>query len=312
MSEALTDDFKSLSILINDKNVTIGMEDIYTFGDGKGGGRSTNDRKNKLREQIIYALINNLIPEEWYVNDKWLNIRANLFCYLNENLNEEKYGCKLMGGRKFNYDFNICENKVEFKFQGPSVTDLPQILTLHSKDISRSSGVVAINYDEYYYDNFVKKISELYETTSPSREDFMKHIHQINYDKLPWFRYLHDNEHLHKKDKKIIVDRSINDYLLRISESINFQKISDLLYPQTKKHFMLYKDDSFHYDRISPEECRITSLAQLKKGRGEVGYHTLVLNTGKEGTTMHMLLRWKNHAGILTPAWQIKIVRGCV
>ena len=88
MSGAMTDDFKSLSILINDKNVNIGMGDICAFEDGKGGGRSTNDSKNKLREQIIYALINNLVPEEWYVNDKWFNIRANLFCYLNENLND--------------------------------------------------------------------------------------------------------------------------------------------------------------------------------------------------------------------------------
>ena len=295
----------SIIFSINSRNVTIEREHITIFELQRGGGVGMNDRNNKIREYIIYALINRHIPEEWYENEKWLNIKSQLFIYLNTYFPAEIYHCNLMAGRTSNYDFNINGNYIEYKFNAISVQSLPQILSLLSKDIP-----IGINYAEYFYNNFVPQISELYQIQPPSKEDYMNNIYQINYDKLLWFRHLYDNENQHKQEKKQIVDRSINDYLILIRESIDFRRISQLLHHQNRKHFMLYHNGTFHYDRISEEECNVTSLNCLKSGRGITGYNTIVLNTQREGTTMHLLLRWKNRAGILMPAWQIKIIRG--
>ena len=66
---------------------------------------------------------------------------------------------------------------------------------------------------------------------------------------------------------------------------------------------MLYKDGQFYSDKIHPEELIITSVVTVRRGK------YLVLQSAKAGTTHEMLLRWKNHAGILYPAWQISMKR---
>ena len=39
------------------------------------------------------------------------------------------------------------------------------------------------------------------------------------------------------------------------------------------------------------------------------GYNTVILTNKNKTVEYHMLLRWKNHAGVLFPAWQIKFKR---
>jgi hypothetical protein len=72
---------------------------------------------------------------------------------------------------------------------------------------------------------------------------------------------------------------------------------------QEGKCFLLCSANEFCSDKIEPEELVITGVIEVRLGK------YLVLQSAKPGTTHEMLLRWKNHAGILYPAWQISMKR---
>ena len=294
----------SIILQINKKATTICKSDIYKFNLQTGGGVGANDSNNRKREPLIYALVNRLIPDDWLSDEPWESINSSLSSYLDTHLPADKHTCELLAGRLYNHDYNINGANVEFKFNAISVVDIPQILSLASNKI-----IFPINYSDFFYDNgYIGAISEIYGIGMPMKTDWIKHIHQTNYDKLPWFRELKTNENNYKNEKKILVDHSIHSYLDAMKESIDFQQITTLLIPQANKTFMLYRGGTFYNDIITTDECTITSLNSLKKGRSGQ-YNTIIVNTLNERTTIHLLLRWKNHAGILMPGWQIKIVR---
>jgi hypothetical protein len=294
----------SITLQINKKATTIYKSDISKFNLQTGGGVAANDSNNRKREPLIYALINRLIPEEWLLEEAWETIDRELHSYLDTHNPSENHTCDLLAGRHYNHDYNINCRPVEFKFNARSVVDLPQILSIASNKI-----LFPINYSEFFYDNgFIGAISELYSIPVPERSPWLRHIHQTNYDKMQWFRDLKTNENIYMKEKKFLVDHSIHTYLDTVKESIDFEQITALLMPQTEKKFMLYQGGTFYNDMITTEECTVTSLNSIKKGRTGK-YNTIVVNTLNERTTIHLLLRWKNHAGILMPGWQIKIVR---
>ena len=86
-----------------------------------------NDKNNGNRENVIYAVINNLIPEEWFVSEEWNKLQSNLFIFLQKYHPGEQssYVCKKLAGRTYNYDFlitNGIDYKNEFKFNGCCVT----------------------------------------------------------------------------------------------------------------------------------------------------------------------------------------------
>ena len=63
----------------------------------------------------------------------------------------------------------------------------------------------------------------------------------------------------------------------------------------------MYCDGEFYKDTINIDELTVTKIEKITK-------NTLVLQTNST-SKINMLLRWKNHAGILFPAWQISITR---
>ena len=313
---------ESLTIQINKKKVIINKNDICVWNKCKG--RDNNDKHNGNRENMIYAMINNLIPEEWFSSETWNQLRSKLFIFLQKYHPGEQssYVCKKLAGRKYNFDFlitNGMDYKNEFKFNGKSVTDLPQILSLSTKfDI----GDITLYADYMFDEGFVSKISELYNIPTPQKEEYINFVHQTNYHKHPWCNYIYTHEDdinpsvaviymglNKKKQKHLIADYSIHKYLHSIKDKIDLQKITNKLkQTQLDKHFMLYINGDFNHDKIIEDECTIKHIDSLKKGNHGM-CHTIVLQTNKETTKIHMLLRWRNHFGVLNPAWQIKIVR---
>ena len=71
---------------------------------------------------------------------------------------------------------------------------------------------------------------------------------------------------------------------------------------QIDKHYIMYKDGKFYEDRIKKEELDVKKIEKIKNN------NSIVLETNTS-SKICMLLRWKNHAGILFPAWQISINR---
>ena len=146
-----------------------------------------------------------------------------------------------------------------------------------------------------------------------NRDEYLKTIRGNNYDIKPLFRTLYDKENESrnfKEAKKILVDKSIHDFLSEQKDKIDIIKLNEILKPQSKKIYMVYNRNGqkFYHDQITESECTITSINTLKAGRNGQ-YNTIIFNTQNENTTLHFLLRWKNHAGILLPAWQISIKR---
>lgn len=293
-------------------------------------GRNMNDFNNKTRETIISAIINKIVPVEYNYSIVWKNFTDNLLGFVDnlfsegDSLGHTSYECRIMAGRNNNYDFLITSTnpegvqlskKIEFKFNSTKITGCPQFLSLSSK--------VNTLYAEYFYDNCVKEITELYGISEAiDKRIYLNHVHQTNYERHAWFSQLYDLEcegdEKHTMKKKI-VDKSIHNYLTEeflnneevLEKSIEYwnKKFMDT---QGDKIYMLYcpKEKKFYKDEITKDELTIYSEHMgIQTGKSQ-NIHTLVFYTGENRTTsIKLLLRWRNHAGVLNPAWQISIHR---
>jgi hypothetical protein len=130
----------------------------------------------------------------------------------------------------------------------------------------------------------------------------MKHIYQRNYGVVPFFQTLKDMESTIYKEKQMIVRRSIKDYLNEHALNISIEKLTQDILPQAQKTFILWDCNDFRSDRIHEDELTITNVEKIKNN------NTIVV-ASKAGTKHNLLLRWKNHMGILYPAWQISLQR---
>ena len=112
-----------------------------------------------------------------------------------------------------------------------------------------------------------------------------------------------------KNYKKQVVDRSINRFLKKnYLTLIDKEKLSEkLLMSQNNKIFMCYKNGRFYRYEINSNELTVTGIQCLRKNR--TGKFNVVVMETDSDTLIHVLLRWKNHAGVLYPAYQIKLLR---
>ncbi len=324
-------DLPPIYVQLNKLKHTINLDSIKLFHKNYDG-KEKNDINNKLRENIIKRVINENIPEDYYKYSLgWFNLKKSIDSFVNKIIEEDivKNGqyksveCKIKAGRNFNYDFDVIYNfskeekeqakdertetkiikKVEFKFNCSKIDECPQFISISSK--------FNTEYAEYFYDNYIEQISKLYQTDIKiSKEEYLKSVFQTSYKKHNWFQYIYENEEKYIEEKKILVNKSINDYLLSIKDTIDLNKISKkLIDTQSQKIYMCY-DPSKHNistDFINDNELSITDIKELKKNKDGM-IHTIVCST-KSNTIINMLLRWRNHAGILNPAWQISIKR---
>ena len=116
---------------------------------------------------------------------------------------------------------------------------------------------------------------------------------------------MYDNENKNikiKKIKKKYVDTSIKEFLEKDIE-LNINELNEkLLLKQEDKIFLLWKNGNFNIDYISIKELTCKNIKEINK-------NTIILRTWEDNSEIQMLLRWKNRAGILRPAWQISLKR---
>jgi len=266
------------------KEIDINIDDILLFY--SINKKKDNDNNNRIRENIIYRILNNSINEEWYIKDeKWNEIRMNL----QRVIIETDYIIELKGGRNCNYDFILKDNKNNDKY--------PQFLSINSGNFIKDDGYVL-----FFYDNYLVRIANLLNIKIPDKNEYIKYIYSNNYNSLSFFSYLKARENEIKNEKKKLVDESIYKYLkekviLNIDEINKYFKEKEM-----NKYYLLYKNQKFRYDYIKEEELEVIEIKEIKNK------NTLVLKT-KSSSFIMMLLRWKNHLGILYPAWQISLIR---
>jgi hypothetical protein len=289
--------------------------DILTFF--KTSERKKNDATNKTRENILKIIANppkeylddaefgnywRLVSTAWTDALKKVAEETGITAYTSTKIN-------MRGGRKYNYDADVmyynesnivATQKIEFKNGSSKIENSPQFLSLQAK-----FDIFTETYDTFWYDNYLDKYiacdSEITKP-KPSREAYLKHVTSTKYSITPFFAQLKDRESFFKEEKNEVVNTSITDYLTKHGPSINIASFSDKVKTtQSDKIYLMWCNGQFCLDKLSEEEMTGMTFSSIKNG------NVLELKAGN--TTYGLLLRWRNHKGILNPAWQISLAR---
>jgi hypothetical protein len=269
--------------------------------------RANNDAANKIREAFLTTLPG--APER-PEDTRFTALHSGLHSTVGGLCAEaDSFTLIQKAGRAYNYDFDAVFQtggtvvkivKLEFKHNATEITDLPQFLSLGANALPFS-----VLYAAFYYDKYLAA----YVATDPGitepipdRATYLSKIYNNNYDSLPFFRQLYDRESMAKTAKSKIVNTSIAEYLGVHGMSIDKAVISDALWKrQEGKKFLLWNCRQFNIRELTQEDLTITEFVRVHRG------NTLIVKSA----TQHfgLLLRWKNHKGILFPAWQIKLLK---
>ena len=291
----------------------ISLEDINLFmQSGAGSGRDANDKNNKKREAILAGLFNGQFTE-FLADNRWSSLKLKF----QEALEKIAMAAQLAppfvmtlqqkGGRGYNYDFLVVINgkefRVEFKSGGTSVTNIPEYFNPAADKPFHSE-----LYARFFYRNYLPSIVALRPDIGvlPSEDVYMAEVHKnsSNNDFLKKLDEANDNDPIFYKHKSVIVKASIKAFLETQSANTNLALITaEFQRSQENKWFLLYSGGVFRHDQIKPEELIATAAVGVRNG------NKLVIQSAAPGTKHEMLLRWKNHLGVLYPAWQIDMKR---
>jgi hypothetical protein len=287
------------------------VQDILSFF--STNNKISNGLCNKTREDILLNI--DKISSSYYLDKEygkyWILVSQQFNNILKKIYVEEytHYTIILKAGRQFNYDFEVnyykdnellSTEKVEFKYNCQTICKLPQILQL-STNVTNSK-LIDKSYAEFCYDNYLqlymnkdKGITE----KMPDKLTYLKGVHRVDAS-TPFFQQLKQRENINKKLKNDVVNKSIEDYLLKYGKTINFNYFeNEINRTQNNKNYILWYKDIFYYEKID------TKLFDSVQFGGIKNKNTILLNAGNY--QFHLLLRWKNGKGILNPAWQISI-----
>ncbi len=281
----------------------------------KGSSKGTNDAENKVRESILVFLANPL-PAEYADDTKWAHLYTRFHDALRSICGQEysRIEVKMMAGRLHNYDLlvtfydaanvEIRIAKLEFKHNSRSLDKVPQILSLQD----RFGLIPELSYAKYYYetalDTYLATVN--YTNAKPSLDEYMAIVCGTEYARCPMTQYMYANEGSgdNKKRCTAIVKESIRGYLDKYAATVDIVKLNaKLMDSQMDKHFLLWDLDKFWIHTYSAEDLCIRGGYGMTVKNG----NTIVLLS--DNYEYHLLLRWRNHSGILNPAWQIKAIR---
>jgi hypothetical protein len=268
------------------------------------GGRAKNDANNRAREDALVEMSQRDIPE-------CLDLKENLHSAIATlcPFDFSRYELTKKAGRGHSYDFDLafysgdellrCVIKLEFKYGSTSVEKLPQFY-------QKNTGwqITPVLYHAFFYDGPYLDEIRLHcpdAPEKPDRETYMRHIMKTAYSCHPFFQYLYDNEGIKQKDKDAIVKRSIRDFLAAYGSQIDVAAVAHTFRStQADKQYLLYDPKS---KRFLCQSCDFLggelTFVRVKKD------NVIVLTNG--AYEFQLLLRWKNHQGILNPAWQVSV-----
>ena len=269
--------------------------------------KGLNDKNNKTRENIIDAIINDKVPSEYYQIPRWQALRTGILNYIGE-LDKDPYSkveCKRKGGRKFNFDFNISfhmelmESRVyniELKFNASAIDEAPQFVSP-----MKPSQYLSSSYEDYYYTNYLPKLSELSGLPLPAKQDFLTQIHTNKPKCMKAFQDIYyQGCALSSKFNELAKQLSNESITTFISQTdLNIELLSQYLEAsQRGKIYMLYSEGAFVKQCVNLDDYVIVDVV---KNPQKFRYECI----SKNGKKITVLLRWKNGNGIAFPAFQI-------
>ncbi len=274
-----------------------------------GRGRASNDINNKLREDILcvlhqvpeHFLVDNVYGKEWYeMSVKWNAFLKTLCPHKYDFINIKKIANRKSYDLEIEYKQN---DKVvytvigEYKHNSKSISKLPQFYSP-----PENKRYISVNYAEYFYDTYLDTICQKASLQKPEKTLYLNSVYQNEYSVHPFFENLKKSEETLYKEKQKIVRESIKDYLSKYASQIAVESLTNDLRQQSKKTFILWDLKEFRSDKIDPDELVIEKFEGVKR-------NNTVVVVSKAGTKHNMLLRWRNHLGVLFPAWQISLDR---
>lgn len=284
--------------------ITICTNSIYEAFDNMNK-KSKNDKNNKIRETIISCVINNNKEIQEYCKylPRWNTFKNSLNLYIKNLCNLESIDniyeifCKIKGGRRYHYDFEISINNkvfnVEFKFNASSADDIPQFVS----PMHPSKYIINNNFEEYFYDNFLYKIIEKSSMLEmPDRDLYLSSIHSNKVCCISELKKQYDNDLSFKNYCKKISKEAINTFIKE--NELDIIKLSNYLQKtQENKHYMCYQDGVFTYNLINNGIYKIKEVVN----KTNCDY---ICKT-ESGLLLRVKLRFKNGCGIQFPAFQI-------
>uniref|UniRef100_A0A6C0EI70 Uncharacterized protein n=1 Tax=viral metagenome TaxID=1070528 RepID=A0A6C0EI70_9ZZZZ len=297
---------------------------INTF---RKSSKHANDKNNKIRENIIGAIINNKIPAEFYTDantdanttantnaNEWTRLKTSLFNFIHILNNKfDKIECIHKGGRMYHYDFiiktyngdTIQEFNIELKFNASTLQNAPQFVSP-----MKPSQYLNKSFENYYYDSYLKELSDVAKFPLPSKENYIAQIHSNNprclkeYQELYYkgckssSKYTNDDTAVKFYNFcKDISKKSIASFITQTD--LDIEKLSNYLYTtQKNKIYMLYSNNKFNIEYVDINDYKIESVT---KNPSKSRYECISINKKK----INVLLRWKNGNGIAFPAFQI-------
>ena len=286
----------------------VNKSDITTFF--TTSSRNDNDATNKKRENALASLLT--VPadylsdpthgQQWkMVRDDWIRV---LRAFTPDP--EREATTKLMGGRKYNYDIDLAiknstnnTHKLEFKYGGTKITELPQFLSLQAK-----APLFPLTFPQFYYDNYIDKYlaaDDGITEPKPPLTQYLDMVTKVNYDVSPFFAKLKERENVNKAQKDKIVNDGITDYLNTYGSKIDAAAFTEKVKEtQRDKVYMLWSNGKFNMDQLETENLNF-EFYQIRNGN--------LLEVKSGDLVCSMLLRWRNHKGVLNPAWQISLKR---
>ena len=229
--------------------------------------------------------------------------------------------------------------KIEFKYGASNINGIPQFLSLPTKcGMFRTHDAAAPTptptptpaptptpkYEVFWYQQYLDKYiacdpqlkcieSDTPTSASasasappkPSLEDYLRFMPKTNYDVNPFFLHLKECETNFKKEKAKVVNDSISEYLSSFGQELDINMFTEKIKEsqQDKTYILWGKDMKCHIDSISQEEMSGIVFKNIKNN------NAIILESSLTKTTYSLLLRWRNHKGILNPAWQISLKR---
>lgn len=284
-------------------------------------GRGRNDENNKLREAIISAVINKKVPEAYYKTSRWRDLKQSLDGFLHQCYGGGKYTdveCCQAAGRGNNYDFLFTftgvdgaknEYKVEFKFNASKISDTPQFVSP-----MKPSQYLSSSYEEFFYDNYMAKISAAVQMPTPCREEWLKQIHNNTPSCMKQIQDKYyagcsgSSQFTNAADDiafynlcKTQAKESITTFIT--TNELYAAKLSQYLHESQKgKMYMLFQPASSGFQiTLQTVDSADYTIASYTKNPDKSRYEC-VTDAGKK---ISVLLRWKNGNGIAFPAFQI-------
>ena len=276
-----------------------------------------NDENNKTRENIIGAIINNKIPIEYYkYSRRWDNLKKSVESYIYDLIGHNNiYSISLIhrGGRKYNYDFTIIVNNIEYnielKFNAENIDEVPQFVSP-----IKTSKYLSHSYEEYYYDNYLPKLISTADIKYPPRSQYIAEIHGNKPKCMKYFQDIYyqgcnkSSQYTGYKDSiefynlSNSIDKISRENFINIA-NLNITALSEyLIETQKNKIYMLYKNNKIYKQIVNIDDYNLVRWEKYPEKFKYIAYSA-------SGKQIDILLRWKNGNGIAFPAFQISTTK---